>query len=179
MGDQRESFKSKLESYGICRKKYEYGTLLWALAIVISCLFLTWFVVEVVNKKPLDWSKAAQPIITIGIAFVAYKQWIAARHEISIDKYYDRLDVANKRLEELEGIGKVQKADMHLFTELDKLEYVIVKYELGYISPEIALRAVENFKAHCRESDFLDQARTKVKKAAYLEQTRTAVEKIF
>jgi hypothetical protein len=104
----------------------------------------------------------------MGGAVIAYRQWISARQEISIDKYYDRLDSSNQKL----ALLGVPPRELHVYAELDKLEYVTVKYKLGYLPPELALRAFQNFEGHCRAEDFRQYLREKLPPAAYLDETR-------
>jgi hypothetical protein len=109
-------------------------------------------------------------ILTLGVAAIAYQQWRASRHEISIDKYYDRLEEANKRLEPL---GYASKEKLHCYIELDKLEYVIVKYELGFISAKLMMRAIDNFQFHCLTTkNFQNLVIEIFNESAYLEETK-------
>jgi hypothetical protein len=96
-----------------------------------------------------DILQVAAVVIGFGVAFY---QWRLARYEASLEKYYDRLDIANRRLNTLieqawsnkpdpkefdvydnpPKVG-VSLFDMWVFAELDNLEYVIQKYRRGYI----------------------------------------------
>lgn len=146
------------------------------LLIVAFVSFITWLVVITFNLEKVDWTQAFGSILSLGVAIEVYRQWIAARHEISIDKYYDRIDSVNERMEVLPDANKEL---MHTFAELDKLEYVLVKYELGYIPPTLALRAILNFKGHCKDlKGFHGRASTWVNKAAYLYITKNVVNTI-
>jgi len=137
--------------------------------------FIVWLVVKYFNFERVPWSQAFTAILSLGIAIIAYRQWRGARHEISIDKYYDRLEIVNKRLEALET-DRPTPEDMYVFSELDKLEYVIVKYEYGYISPLLAYRALENFQGLCNDRRGFSQIASHwVKKAAYRDITRKVV----
>ena len=149
------------------------------LAAVVVFLMLVSIVISVVvwlfKFTPVPWSQAFTAVLSLGVAIIAYRQWRAARHEISIDKYYDRLETANKRLEALET-DKPTAEDMHAFAELDKLEYVIVKYEHGYISPVLALRALMNFHGLCKDRrGFSQKAAFWVDAASYRAITRRVV----
>ena len=149
---------------------------LLAIVLFLACVsIIIWITVRKLGLQPVPWSDAFTAILSLGIAIIAYRQWRAARHEISIDKYYDRLESANKRLEVLET-NKPTAEDMHAFAELDKLEYVIVKYEYGYISPVLALRALKNFHGLCMDrAGFSDIALFWVNKASYRQITRRVV----
>jgi len=138
---------------------------------------ITWIIVIYFKFERVPWAHAFAAMVTLGVAMVAYRQWRAARHEISIDKYYDRLDAVNRRLELL--TNKPTNEEMHVFAELDKLEYVIAKYELGYISPILAFRALQNFQSLCTDRpEFLTQAQHWVNKAAYRDMTRDVVAEV-
>ena len=126
----------------------------------------------------MAWSQAFTAILSLGIAIIAYRQWRAARHEITIDKYNDRLEVANKRLEVLQT-DKPTPEDMHVFAELDKLEYVIAKYEYGFMSPVLALRALNKFKGLCMDRrGFRGKAAHWVDTASYRDITRLVVKSV-
>jgi hypothetical protein len=101
-------------------------------------------------------------ILILGFVF-GYVQWIMARYEASLDRFYDRLDVANRRLGTMVeqawnranpvdmagfdvyanpprvGVGLF---DMWVFAELDNLEYIIEKYKWGFITAAQACRAL-------------------------------------
>ena len=162
-------------------KQYEFSktssvlelTIIGLILVVVSVIL--WVIITTYNFERVPWSQAFTAILSLGIAMIAYRQWRAARYEISIDKYYDRLETANKRLEALQT-DKPTPEDMYAFSELDKLEYVIVKYEHGYISPVLALRALENFKGVCMDrAGFRDIALHWVNKASYRKVTRRVV----
>lgn len=166
-----------LEQYGFPRKSAikEIAAIVLFLAIVSLVI---WLVVRRFGFERVAWSQAFSAILSLAVAIIAYRQWRAARHEISIDKYYDRLEVANKRLEALDT-DKPTADDMHVFAELDKLEYVIAKYEYGYMSPVLALRALNNFKGICMDRrGFRGRASEWVNKASYRPITRLIVNKV-
>ncbi len=177
VGREMLQAKEQLKRYKFNRKSsvLELATILLFLAFVSV---IVWIIVEMFNLERVPWSQAFTAILSLGVATIAYRQWRGARHEISIDKYYDRLETANKRLEALD-IDKPAAEDMHVFAELDKLEYVIVKYEYGYISPVLALRAVKNFRGLCIDrKGFSDKALYWVHQASYREITRTVVKTV-
>ncbi len=95
-----------------------------------------------------------------GIAFIyAYLQWRAGRHEASYDRYYDRLEISNRRfdalrVEQLKGDARGTTdhlRTMFIFAELDSLEYILGKYRLRYVRPELACRAIRAFAARCED----------------------------
>ncbi|MBC7456008.1 MAG: hypothetical protein H7335_20380 [Massilia sp.] len=135
------------------------------------------FITEFFGKNPDNTTL----VFTLGAFFIAYQQWRAARFEASMDKYYDRLDVANRRLENLEGINAYS---MYVFMELDNLEYVIEKYKLGYITSEQAFRELKAFYRHCRNIKiegklFRNLALELVHDAGYQATTCLVVKKVY
>lgn len=164
-----------LKQYGFSRKSR-----FAELALVLGLLFLIsaglWIAVWLDYIAPVAWDDAIGTVLSIGVVLLAYRQWIAARYEISIDKYFDHLNTANAKMEVLDDVSKV---DMHVFAELDKFEYVIYKYELGYIPPELAFRALENFQELCRHrATFIECASRIIDVSAYLPKTKQIIHKV-
>ena len=174
VGSEAIAAEEQLAQYGF-QKKHWIRELAVVVGILALVSLITWRIVTRYGFQRVAWSNAFTAILSLGIAIIAYRQWRAAREEISIDKYYDRLDVANKRLEVVEK-DKPSPEDMHAFAELDKLEYVIAKYEYGYMPSVLALRAVNNFKGLCTDrTGFREKAAFWVNKASYREVTRRVV----
>jgi len=117
-------------------------------------------------------AEVATAVLGLGAFLVAFQQWRAARKEATLEKYYERLDVANRRKEVLDGVDHF---DMYVFAELDNLEYVIEKYKLGYISPEQAFRGLRAFRSRCEHPDFRERALRWVGRAGYMEDTEGVV----
>jgi hypothetical protein len=81
-----------------------------------------------------------------GALLVTYFEWMLGRRESSMDKFFERLELANKQRDEVEhGSLKMDEFHGYVFAELDNLEYVIERYRFGYMSPSLALRAVRTF----------------------------------
>lgn len=138
--NKNNNLEKELHKYGFSRRSNAENIL----AVLTILGFVTGIVALLIYGFRVDkvsWSDAFMPLISLGAAIVAFQQWRENRYEISIDKYYDRLESANKRLECLD----IPKEKMHVYVELDKLEYVIVKYELGFIPAKFAKRAIDNF----------------------------------
>jgi hypothetical protein len=118
-------------------------------------------------------------VITLGGAVVTYQQWRAARYEAALDKFYDKLEIANRRREALRGEGEVDPFDMYIFTELDNLEYTLEKYKLGYVMPAQLCRSLEMFRMRCEGiKGFADGASDLVSRAAYHPTTASIVRDI-
>ncbi len=140
-----------------------------------------------------DGVQAAAGLVAFGAVIAGYWQWMQARHEIAFDKFYERLNLANQRLDTwpaARGLinplwsgdaGRDQfHREMYVFTELDNLEYAIEKYKLGYMSTTNAYRALETFMARCRPSrDFCEAALRLVRgNNGYTETTIKVVEAV-
>lgn len=143
-------------------------------------------------------------VAALATILLAYSQWRESRQEASFEKYYERQEITNRRMErEGERAEKIreekangeadEKADldagweslfnMLVFAEMDNLEYVSEKYKLGYIKPELACRALRHFYARCidkhRGKKFRDRAAQWIEVISYEETTRTIVGRII
>jgi len=137
-------------------------------------------------------------ILITGFA-IGYVQWRLARYEVSLEKYYDRLDVADKRLgtlieqawsrtnpeaqpfsvyENPPRVG-VLLFDIWVFAELYNLEYVIQKYRRGYTEHEQVCRGLHTFRARCEnDPEFLKRAVRFCSRPNYHDSTRIVVKRI-
>jgi hypothetical protein len=171
----KSKIKRELQQYSFLEKNY-----IPQLAIIIIISLAALFLIYISLSKFIHSfisSEALKVFISLAVAIIAYWQWRKNRHEISIDKYYDRLENANKRLE---CLNTMTNNKMHVFVELDKLEYVKVKYELGFIPPEFAKRAIDNFKCHCKNiQDFKKLVEEIIEESAYLPETKKTVKAII
>jgi hypothetical protein len=133
----------------------------------------------------------ATAFITVAGLLVAILQWRAGLAEKAVDALYQRIALANQmRLSASEGLTTDDEAAVarerandyrfYVCTELDSLEYVVLRYRFGLgMSVLIAGRAVNHFRGRCRTSAvFCEEARERVEKGAYLDETKTIVEKI-
>ena len=129
----------------------------------------------VVQELPFHLSgpETATAIVAVSAFILGYQQWSAARNEIALDKYYERLEITNQRLDEwpaarllgtwpiADGTQQLNEEElfhqtMYVYRELDNLEYAVVKYRLGYMSSETALRCLRTFRVRCQSSEFRD-----------------------
>lgn len=137
-----------------------------------------------IGVRPSD---AIVAIWALGVLLLGYLQWQEARHEISMDKYYDRLEIANKKREEgglliyrmMHPHDKCYRAllkkMMLVYSELDNLEYMIEKYKLGFMKPEQACRGLRTFQHRCRSEEFRQMAKTRVADGDYSVDTAEVV----
>lgn len=127
----------------------------------------------------------------LGALLVGYWQWRKARHEISMDKYYERLDIANRRQDgnhldvhkmmrasTPEIAGETSDVVFYIYAELDNLEYVIEKYRQGFMDPDQACRGLRTFQLRCWSEQFRLIARHRVTAGDYNPRTREVVEKV-
>jgi len=91
-------------------------------------------------------------ILGAGALAVAYIEWLLGRRESSMDKFYDRLVLANNYRREVKAPSKlgISAAKLYVFSELDNLEYVIERYRFGYMSAALALRGVRTFQSRLK-----------------------------
>ena len=164
-----QAIKKEIIRYRFTRRSNIKQLVVVAIIILLASV-IAYAVIYGFKLEKVAWSDAFVAMLSFGVAIVAYQQWRENRYEISIDKYYDFLAEANRRLECLEEISKKQ---MHAYVELDKLEYVIVKYELGFIPEKFAKRAIDNFKCHCMKTDqFQSCVQKALAESAYLDTTK-------
>lgn len=126
-------------------------------------------------------------LITVVAAFFAYYQWTDARREASLDKFYDRLKLINERYYEWKEARELVKhfwpisdpaseesdfrRAMYVFLELDNLEYMIMRYQFGYVSSRLLQRAIRTFLSRCRSEDFGKLAVKLVTGSGYMQKT--------
>jgi hypothetical protein len=103
-------------------------------------------------------------VVFFGIGY-GFVQWNAARHEVTFDKYYERIDMGNerindRRLAQYQG-NKEATVDhyfnMLVFAEIDNLEYVLGKYRLGFVNFELTNRSIRTFRAQCDDVAFREK----------------------
>lgn len=139
----------------------------------------------------MNGSRASTIVLTLGALLLGYQQWRAARNELSMERYYERLDLADRRLDNWPSARDMVKhfwptaidqasyeCSMYVYVELDNLEYVIEKYKLGYISPEQALRGLRTFQSRCISTEFRELAQEYVKLAGYQSTTEEIVNNV-
>ncbi len=89
-------------------------------------------------------------VVAAGLLLVTYVEWMLGRRESSMDKFYERLEIANEHRNQIADVGmrigmRMSDTERYIFTELDNLEYVIERYRFGYMSPTLAIRGVRTF----------------------------------
>jgi hypothetical protein len=180
----------EIESYGIRRShfaRYRGWLVLAGTAITAIGMIFYW----PQSSGGPNGAQVATAFITAVALALAYQQWRAARNEISLDRYYDRLEIANRRLDAwpaarymVAHFWQTDKDDdtyhrsMYVFTELDNLEYVIEKYKVGFIKEEQLLRGLRCFRSRSVSVKFRELALVQVHGSGYQETTQEVVSHI-
>lgn len=176
----------KLRIYGIERKKWVFwvtGVMLYLMMLLATVvLILVWHYLSITQ----DVDVGIEAFLGIGVAFAGIYQWRSAKYEMSIDRFYERLSYTNTKLFEWESSrvllseewvdDKVFQREMYVYLELDNLEYIIQKYQHGFMEPHDAHRALTCFSSRCKNSRaFKALAIENVSKAGYKPETRCAI----
>lgn len=124
------------------------------------------------------------PFVTLLLLLYGLQQWQGGRREVSIDKYYERLETANQRWEKSAEVKRLMGSPManagdemfmYVCTELDNLEYVVEKYRFGYIDDAQACRGLKTFQLRCFTPKFREIARDRVHDGDYTSRTANVV----
>lgn len=159
-------------------------------SVVLLCMGLVVFR-NIDDPNTANTINAAIALTTLGALIIGYDQWRAARHENSMERYYDRLDIPNRRRENAtESVRKVMRHTsaeltnedqdllMYVCLELDNLEYVAEKYKVGYIKHEQACRGLRTFQQRCLSPEFRRLAKQRVRDRDYHPSTIKVVKKV-
>jgi hypothetical protein len=136
-------------------------------ALLLSLAVVIFFVVALLKGAP---ETVVGGTVALGAVLVGAQQFAASRNEVSLEKFYDRLQVTNDRLEEFASTrefiglpfgrpedGRFDDDDFHrrmyVFRELDNLEYAIAKYRIGFMSRDNAHRSLRTFRSRCAVSE--------------------------
>ena len=158
-----------------------------AIIAVIAIMMYALTSLGISNRRDVDIASAT---IALSALLFAYQQWSDTKHESSIDKYYERLNLTNERLKdpgircELSGIfpaisEETFETKLYVYLELDNLEFSILKYRYGYMSSYMAYRSLLTFLSRCRSEQFLGLAKEAVDGSiGYLDFTRHVISNI-
>ena len=178
-----------LRAYGI---RYQLPHRAISIALGVTALLSLLVLVAQTEIKVLGFTpkEVIVAIWALGALLLGYQQWRETRHEISLDKYYERLEIANRK-RELGGLvvyrmmhpeeactRDLLRKDMLVYSELDNLEYTIEKYKLGYMKPEQACRGLRTFQHRCRSEEFLRLVQPRAVQGDYGLDTRKVVQKV-
>lgn len=188
------SWKENIEylaSFGLNRESRHLGIAFFSAISILVAMFAILF-----EASPASWIRMSVHEITFAVSgffilLLGYQQWHENRHEISMDKYYDRLEIANRTRKE--GGTAVYNMMRHsrpeaddvdsrkmefVYAELDNLEYVAEKYHLGFMKPEQACRGLRTFQKRCFSKEFRELALERVRSGDYNGMTATIVQEV-
>lgn len=166
------------------------------LGLLVVCVILgvayQWLVASdpAASALPNGANVAAVFVAGVAAAF-AYYQWSDTRRESSLEKFYERLKLTNDRYADWEHARAIvphfwgwsnDEAEfqrrMYAYLELDNLEYMIVRYQRGFVRGPLMRRAVRTFASRCEAPAFRSLARHLVKGSGYLDETVEVVREL-
>ena len=191
--------RAALEALGFNQPFYRRGFLLGLTIWVLAVSFTAFLYFYVEPDEPSDFTTT---IGGVAVFIFGYYQWRSSRYEKAMEDFYSRLNIANNRREngknvvfdllgkpwELNGVHEscrafAQGEEKHwieyIYSELDNLEYVVEKYNLGYMKAQVALRGLRTFYQRCALPIFRKHALKCARSMAYNESTCTVVRKVY
>lgn len=166
--------------------RYLFGLTLTAGGL-ISGGYQYWLAVHPVTYSLPNSAQLASALFTVAAIIFAYAQWLNARREASLDKFYERLSLINSRYHAwpearmltkhfwYEDHASVDpsspdaetefKKSNYVYLEYDNLEYMISRYQLGFVTEELLKRAIWTFVARCEVGEFATIAKRLALKA--------------
>jgi hypothetical protein len=162
----------ELNEAGIWRSPAQHyaGHLVIVLLVVVLLAAIGvvshWYPQVFASEGIISVSELTTGIIGFGALLLGLQQFRLARNEVSLDTFYDRLDVTNRRLEACEhprplvdcwdeddrDDDRTFARKMYVYREIDNLDYAIAKYRIGFMSPDNAHRALRTFRSRCDPS---------------------------
>lgn len=166
----RRALKRELTNAGFTRTlgaRYRGRLVIIGVALSVIAVFVLAELFPKLFPPPESTHAAVTGVIGLGALYLGLQQWSAARSELSLDKFYEKLAATNRKLDEYHGArefagpwsdGSEESEDlayerkMYVYLELDNLEYAIAKYNLGYMSSSDAYRSLRTFRQRCHAS---------------------------
>lgn len=161
------------------------------LLFTAAAIYLGYHLHDSLGSTDFSGADVATMILALGALVIGYQQWREAREETSMEKYYERLDMANRRREQdSETVHSKMKnsipelADeppsflMYVYVELDNLEYLATKYRLGYMRHGQARRGLHTFQRRCKTPEFKRVAAIRVMQGDYRRYTANIVRRV-
>jgi hypothetical protein len=193
-----------LKNYGIKGKilKSTISRIAIIGSTILAMTEITWYVIYIyLPPTPLQLTEIIKQIkptdvitlyLGIAVVVIGFAQWRAVRWETAMEKYYDRRELANRRLEAIvqcaaadkDPYKKYEKAgltvfDCWVFSEVDELEYAIDKYRIGHMTVDQVCRAVRMFKVFCENDPIFNRnAVAFANNGAYKPVTKEVIERI-
>ncbi|HKH27691.1 MAG TPA: hypothetical protein VKA61_05055, partial [Sphingomicrobium sp.] len=115
-------------------------------ALRLTIAFSTGAIALAVGYWAESW-QLVTGILGVGALGIAYIEWMLERRESAINKFYERLKISNDYRKSIKDTDLgMSDENLYVFSEIDNLEFVVEQYRIGYISPALALRAVNTFR---------------------------------
>jgi hypothetical protein len=190
MEKSKKNIIQELAKYEINRKlRYEINP--WVFSIVFIIISAMCGIIVHNYNSRMEPANVSLWVITVGAFVFGFRQWRSNQREISLEKFYDRLDIVNRRLDQWPGarklvshfwgedcLGESYEKAMYVYVELDNLEYVLEKYTRGYMDAKDAFRGITTFESRCSSPEFRRLACQQVSKAGYRSSTIRIVNRI-
>lgn len=163
---------------------------------LISCGVVAFFYQLWLNRRVSvsatfpNGAQVATALVAATASFFAYYQWTDSRREASLDKFYERLSLVNERYYSWDHArrlvdhfwGGSEEADfqraMYVYLELDNLEYMISRFQLGFVTKGLLRRAIRTFRSRCQSVAFCNLAMQLVNGAGYQAKTVEIVKRL-
>ncbi len=169
MFDGKYPVATTLENYGFTRTFGARHSFKIAIGVIVFLALAGLFVGSWLSQVYDEGNFIAATVtacVGLGALYFGTVQWRAARNEISLDKFYERLELTNQQFDRslgarslhgdwnIDGIASEETYQrvIYVFRELDSLEYSIAKYRIGFMSPENAYRSLRTFYSRCMSS---------------------------
>jgi hypothetical protein len=149
------------------RGRFGIFVVVLALCAITSLGYQWWLLTQADPSSLPNGAQIATALIAAAAGIFAYYQWTDTRRETSLEKFYDRLSLVNERYFEWKDArqlvghfwgpssddGEFYKR-MYVYLELDNLEYMIFRYQLGFVRKPLFRRAVRTFGSRCESEAF-------------------------
>lgn len=162
----------ELRRSGVTRDLTSFWRPVWLAAVIFAVITLASRFKDSGDYSTREWYLTA--VLGLAVLVGGYFEWKSARQEASLDKFYERLCIANECNEKLgsverggrsrgscsepdsESFGDVKFGDLQIYVyrELDNLEYVLERYRRGYIDLTLAVRGLRTFRSRLEKPVF-------------------------
>ena len=163
---ERTKAEAYLSELGLCKEFIAHWRLIWSVLSVFGLVAVVAVFANDGDQSRIEWVISA--IVAAGLLIGGYFEWTLARREASLDKFYERLCIANDSNEKLNA-AELTKGDvvslknttlqLYVYREIDNLEYVLQRYRHGFLDPVLAARGVATFASRLKVPDFVTALR--------------------
>ena len=132
-----------------------------------------WWLSTIASPSSLlpNGANLATALIAATSALFAFYQWIDSRREGSLEEFYSRVQLLNERYYEWPEARELVsqfwagaldepqiKEALYVYLELDNLEYMIFRYQHGFVHKLLFRRALRAFASRCQSNRFSELA---------------------